>query len=172
MVRKYKSARIGAMGHQFKHCSTEVCTSIISQRLSKMFRLMIASALIATSFARSLSEPEAHANILSYHNVLEDGGHYNWAFEGSNGIAFHEEGLGAHQANGAYSYTGPDGAQYLVSYAADENGFHPEGKHLPTPPPTPEHVIKSLEEIRANPPKDQKDFSLDALEATINRLKQ
>ncbi|XP_065082211.1 cuticle protein CP14.6-like [Ochlerotatus camptorhynchus] len=136
-----------------------------------MFRLLIVTALIATSFARSLSESEATASILSYNNVLQDDGHYNWAYETSNGIAFHEEGLGAHQANGGYSYTGPDGVQYRVVYVADENGFRPEGAHLPTPPPTPEHVLKSLEEIRANPPKDQKDFSMEALDATIARLR-
>nr|XP_022907234.1 cuticle protein CP14.6-like [Onthophagus taurus] len=32
---------------------------------------------------------------------------------------------------GYYSYIGDDGQTYAVSYTADENGFRPEGKHLP-----------------------------------------
>ncbi|XP_001659100.2 cuticle protein CP14.6 [Aedes aegypti] len=142
-----------------------------------MFRLLIASSLVAMTLAVPVAQvhnlhqnPEAHAQILSFENVLHDDGHYNWAYQTSNGIAAREEGLGGHGANGEYSYTGPDGVQYRVIYVADENGFRPEGAHLPTPPPTPEHVLKSLQEIRANPPKDQKDFSLEALDATIRRL--
>ncbi|ETN58134.1 cuticular protein 13, RR-1 family [Anopheles darlingi] len=145
-----------------------------------MFRLVIASAALIVAVAagpldsrhQHQQHPEAHATILSYENVLHDDGHYNFQYETSNGIAAHEEGLGAHAANGVYSYTGPDGVLYRVTYVADENGFRPQGEHLPTPPPTPEHVFKTLEQIRANPPKDQKDFSLEALDATIARLRQ
>lgn len=37
---------------------------------------------------------------------------------------------------GSYSYKGDDGRTYTINYRADENGFHAEGDHLPTPPPS------------------------------------
>lgn len=33
--------------------------------------------------------------------------------------------------HGSYSYIAPDGNEYVVSYTADEFGFHPEGEHIP-----------------------------------------
>lgn len=47
--------------------------------------------------------------------------------------------------SGSFSYTGPDGVQYSVRYTADENGFHPEGAHLPTPPPIPPEIQRGVE---------------------------
>lgn len=32
---------------------------------------------------------------------------------------------------GQYSYTGPDGIVYTITYIADENGYRAEGTHLP-----------------------------------------
>lgn len=49
------------------------------------------------------------------------------------------------QAQGGFSYTGDDGQVYSVSYTADEGGYQPKGDHLPTPPPIPEEILKSLE---------------------------
>lgn len=52
-------------------------------------------------------------------------------------------------AQGSFSYTGPDGQQYSIQYVADENGFRPVGAHLPTPPPIPEAILRSIEQNKA-----------------------
>jgi hypothetical protein len=55
----------------------------------------------------------------------------------------------AMQANGYFEYTGPDNVVYRVDYTANENGFVPSAAHIPTPPPIPEAIIRSLEYQRS-----------------------
>jgi hypothetical protein len=77
--------------------------------------------------------------------------------------------LEAQVVQGSYSYTSPEGKPITVNYIADENGlylvfahlkekfklkanifskgFRAEGAHLPTPPPIPEAIQKSLQLI-------------------------
>jgi hypothetical protein len=78
---------------------------------------------------------------------------YSSSYETGNGIVAQEQGylknagqkdLEAQVATGSFSYTGPDGVLYTVTYTADENGFRAEGAHLPTPPPIPEAIARAL----------------------------
>lgn len=49
------------------------------------------------------------------------------------------------RAEGIFYYVGPDKVKYTVTYTADENGFIPHADHLPTPPPVPAAILRSLE---------------------------
>ncbi|RZF33382.1 hypothetical protein LSTR_LSTR011916 [Laodelphax striatellus] len=87
-------------------------------------------------------------------------GRFNYQYETENGIQTAASGdlknAGtpdeALVIQGSYSYTAPDGTPITVTYVADETGFHAEGAHLPTPPPIPEAIAKSLEYLRSLPP--------------------
>lgn len=73
--------------------------------------------------------------ILSYENMPNIGdGSYKWSYETENGIKAEEQGElknkdsenPINSVRGSYSYTGPDGVLYEVTYIADENGFRPQ----------------------------------------------
>lgn len=63
-----------------------------------------------------------------------------FSYETSNGISHQEQAQlknagtedEAMVVQGSYSYYGPDGQLYTVQYIADENGFRPQGAHLPS----------------------------------------
>ncbi|XP_044271088.1 pupal cuticle protein 20-like [Tribolium madens] len=91
--------------------------------------------------------------ILRFENNVNGDGSYNFAYETGDGVQAQEEGYlknagsqdEAQAAQGSFSYTAPDGQQISLTYTADENGFQPQGEHLPTPPPIPEAILKSLQ---------------------------
>lgn len=50
---------------------------------------------------------------------------------------------------GSFSYTSPEGETISLTYIADENGFQPQGDHLPTPPPIPPEIQEALDNLAA-----------------------
>lgn len=73
---------------------------------------------------------------------------FSYDFETSNGIRADASGVATNgvQSQGSFGYKGDDGQDYSITYTADENGYRPQGAHLPTPPPIPEAILKSLEQ--------------------------
>jgi hypothetical protein len=45
---------------------------------------------------------------------------------------------------GSYRYKDPEGNDIVVTFTADENGFVPEGAHLPVAPPIPQEILEAL----------------------------
>ncbi|XP_075973121.1 pupal cuticle protein 20-like [Anticarsia gemmatalis] len=97
--------------------------------------------------------------ITKFENVNNGDGTYHFDYETGNGISAHESGSPSAQgpegpavtAEGGFSFRTPDGQQIQLTYTADENGFHPVGPHLPTPPPIPEEILRSIEFNKRNP---------------------
>ncbi|CAD7003078.1 pupal cuticle protein Edg-78E [Ceratitis capitata] len=99
---------------------------------------------------------DAAAETRNFKSELKEDGSYQYQYETSNGIAAGESGVGGYYASGSSAYYAPDGQLIQLSYTADENGFHPAGEHLPTPPPVPEAILKALEYIRTHPPQEER----------------
>lgn len=85
-----------------------------------------------------------------------------FSFEGGDGTqAVQEGGLkqigneAGEVSQGSFSYTGDDGQNYAITYTADENGYRPQGAHLPQAPPIPDAILKSLEYLATKPPSKE-----------------
>lgn len=93
------------------------------------------------------SSADAGAQILKLNSEVTAEG-FSYDFETSNGIRADAQGVATNgvQSQGSFAYKGDDGQDYSITYTADENGYQPQGAHLPTPPPIPEEILKSLEQ--------------------------
>lgn len=108
-------------------------------------------------------------------NEIKEDGSYNYQFDTTNGIAQQESGVGGHYATGSSQYYSPEGELIQLTYTADENGFQPQGAHLPTPPPIPEAILKSLEYIRTHPyheEQHQQQQQVVAAKQYVNQYQQ
>ncbi|EDV41247.2 uncharacterized protein Dana_GF10925 [Drosophila ananassae] len=67
---------------------------------------------------------------------------FQYAYETSDGVKAESQGqlknVGTEDeaiaVRGSYSFVADDGQTYTVTYVADENGFQPQGDHLPVAP--------------------------------------
>ncbi|XP_050301289.1 pupal cuticle protein 20-like [Anthonomus grandis grandis] len=96
----------------------------------------------------SLKSSESLIPILKLANDNNGDGTYKYSYETANSISAEEQGdarNGGTRAQGSFGYSAPDGQHISISYTADENGFLPQGSHIPTPPPIPQAILKSIE---------------------------
>ncbi|EEB15861.1 Endocuticle structural glycoprotein SgAbd-2, putative [Pediculus humanus corporis] len=94
--------------------------------------------------------------IVSYSNDIGLDGSFQYSYQTGDGISAQAnaqvrnvggrdvENSVVQTVQGSYSYTAPDGQVITVNYVADENGYRAEGAHLPTPPPIPPEIQRSL----------------------------
>lgn len=109
-----------------------------------------ASSFGGARFAQQPRNPNNDIPILSYSNDNNGDGSYRYSYETGNGIRAEEQGAlknvgseaEAIAVQGGFSYTDEQGNLIQLTYTADENGFQPQGAHLPTPPPIPEAILK------------------------------
>jgi len=127
-----------------------------------IMKLIILLAIVGVACAqqragagqRSSGNP-AEAQILRYESENPGDGTYSYLYETSDGTSAAQKGYlkpppqgeedPIQVAEGYFQFYSPEGEQYKVDYLADENGFQPQGAHLPTAPPIPPEILKSLE---------------------------
>ncbi|XP_051861036.1 endocuticle structural glycoprotein ABD-4 [Drosophila nasuta] len=104
----------------------------------------------------SVTTTTTPASIIQQDNVNNADGSFNSSYETSNGIRVENVGflkkiiipksetsdgqvIDEHEElvlvqTGSFSYSDPEGNLITLRYTADENGFQPEGDHLPVAP--------------------------------------
>ena len=128
-----------------------------------MMKVILILGAVALAYAAPQNPGEKVVAIISQDFDQQPDGSYRYSFDADNGIKAEETGTLKKAsgpdasdviiAQGAYSYTAPDGTVINLNYIADdENGFKPEGAHLPTPPPIPPAIQKALDYLATLPP--------------------
>lgn len=100
------------------------------------------------------TQDEKNAKVVRAINEVNPDGSYSFAYETENQIFAEEQGFledGSRVAQGQYQFTSPEGQVIRLVYVADGNGFHPQGEHLPTPPPIPPLIQKALDFLAKQP---------------------
>lgn len=116
-------------------------------------------ALVAVAVAAPLDNTSPIPIVKQALDGPSPDGAYNYSYETGNGIQVQEDGHlnnagtenEALEARGSFSYTDADGNTFQITYIANENGFQPEGAHLPTAPPVPAAIQRALQYIAEHP---------------------
>ncbi|XP_026328694.1 endocuticle structural glycoprotein SgAbd-5-like [Hyposmocoma kahamanoa] len=93
------------------------------------------SLLVAAALSADSDKPKVEI-ITEATFVREDG--YNFVYKTSDGVSREEEAqlitVGEHKGigvRGSYSYLGPDGQEYQVTFTADDKGYNPQIRVIP-----------------------------------------
>ncbi|XP_055548304.1 endocuticle structural glycoprotein ABD-4 [Wyeomyia smithii] len=130
------------------------------------FKFFLLTACVAATLAAP-QRTEAEAEIVAQDSNIDPDGSYQYSYETANGIRGQEQGTLKRAssadtsdvivASGSITYTAPDGQVITLNYSADdENGFQPQGDHLPTPPPIPPQIQKALDYLASLPPANRR----------------
>ncbi|EDX06752.1 GD10870 [Drosophila simulans] len=169
-VQKFKRfginmQRVASVGHS--NGSRRSRTRRPSPRITGYSSLIfIAALLLSLAQARPQVRGQAPGEpipIIRQEQEVNFDGSYKYLYETGNGINAEEEGYlknpgtdnAGQVAQGSFSYTSPEGIPIRITYLADENGFQPQGDHLPTPPPIPPAIQKALAYLATAPPPPQ-----------------
>ncbi|CRL02975.1 CLUMA_CG016563, isoform A [Clunio marinus] len=105
-------------------------------------KFIVILALVMTACLAAPVDDSSNAQILRYENDNIGIGGYRYAYETSDGVAREEEAELRNEGSenealavrGSITWTAPDGQVFTLNYIADENGFQPQGDHLPVAP--------------------------------------
>ncbi|XP_058976705.1 larval cuticle protein 65Ag1-like [Musca domestica] len=97
--------------------------------------------VFAALFALALAAPAEDAVVLKSESEVGPES-FQYAYATSDGVEAEAQGqlknVGSEDeaivVKGSYSFVADDGQTYTVNYVADENGFQPQGAHLPVAP--------------------------------------
>lgn len=105
-------------------------------------KYIVIFALTVVACLAAPLDDSSNAQILKYENdnIGIDG--YKFAYETSDGVSRSEEAElknagsenEAMSVRGSITWTSPEGLTFTLNYIADENGFQPQGDHLPVAP--------------------------------------
>lgn len=113
--------------------------------------MFLVASTQAFGFAR---DRDANARILRSENEIYPDGSYQYGFEADNGIEVEESGVGGVSVSGSAKWVDDEGTPIELTYIADENGYQPQGAHLPVAPPIPDYILRALAYIESHPNKN------------------
>ncbi|KAI9587673.1 endocuticle structural protein SgAbd-6-like [Glossina fuscipes] len=101
-------------------------------------KLMLVFGVLALA-ACAIAAPQKDVEVLEYEADNIGIGGYKFSYKLSDGTTRTEEAVVNNagtdneslSVRGSVSWVAPDGQTYTVNFVADENGFQPEGAHLP-----------------------------------------
>ncbi|XP_023172385.1 endocuticle structural protein SgAbd-6-like [Drosophila hydei] len=104
-----------------------------------MVKMMLVAALLLLAAACCTARPQNDVEVVEYESDNIGIGGYKFSYKLSDGTTRTEEAVVNNagteneslSVRGSVSWVAPDGQTYTINFVADENGFQPEGAHLP-----------------------------------------